>query len=294
VPCTHGGGYIPPVNPRAAEALVPLVGLVAFLFSTMAVFGVRALLFGRPHTPDIEKRQRTILAKFFQEWWIWLWSPVERFCLRLGISPDAITVASTAVAGLAAVLLGFGWLSLGGWVYLAGSSFDFIDGRGGGVTGGVSRGSAFLDSTLDRVGELMVFGGLAVAFRDSPVLFAALGAAGASLMVSYARARGESLGAGDAAKVGGMQRPERVVVTGVACALSPLADAWWRAGSGRAVVGSALAALAVLATATAARRTWVIYRALRAAEPIPVPHRAPFRLADVFRLDAARKRKVVR
>jgi CDP-diacylglycerol---glycerol-3-phosphate 3-phosphatidyltransferase len=292
--------YTPPVatfvavNPRAAEALLPLVALVAFLLGTMGVFGAKAVLFGRPHTPDIEKRQRTILAKFFQEWWIWLWGPVERLCLRAGISPDAITMGSTFVAAAAAALFGFGWLSVGGWVFLAGASFDFIDGRVARATGRSTRAGAFLDSTLDRVGELLAFGGLAVAFRGTGILFAALAAAGASVLVSYARARGEALGAGEAAKVGGMQRPERIVVTGVACALTPLADALWGAGAGRTVVGSALAVLAVLTTATAARRTWVIYRAMRAAEPAAIA-RPAFRLADVFRLDAsARRRKAVR
>ncbi|MGC3998262.1 MAG: CDP-alcohol phosphatidyltransferase family protein [Anaeromyxobacter sp.] len=279
------------MTPTAAEALLPLIGLVAFLLSTLAIFAARAVLVGRPHTPDIEKRQRSFLAKFFQEWWIWLYTPAERACLRLRISPDAITLASTVVTAGSAVLIGFGWLSLGGWVFLFASSFDFIDGRVARATGRVSRAGAFLDSTLDRVGELLVFGGLAVAFRGTPVLFAALGAAGASVLVSYARARGEALGAGEAAKVGGMQRPERVVVTGVSLALSPLAEAAWGPGSGRGLVGTALTALAVFAAFTAARRTWVIYRSLRGADPAPAA-RPPFRLADVFRLEP--RRKVVR
>ena len=252
-----------------ALAVVPLVVFLGTILATLVVFTVKAALVGRPHTPDIEKRQRTILAKFFQEWWIWLWGPIERLCLRLHVSPDAITLASTTVGAGAAVLFGLGWLSLGGWVFLAGSSLDFIDGRVARATGRVSRAGAFLDSTLDRVSELLVFGGLAVTFRESAVLYAAIAAAGASLLVSYARARGESLDAGDVARVGGMQRPERVVVTGVACALSPLADAGWGAGTGRAVVGVALTALAALATATAIRRTRAIYRALRAAEHLP-------------------------
>lgn len=274
-------------------ALLPLLSLLSFLFATLLAFTIRAALVGRPRTPDIEKRQRTILAKFFQEWWLWLYGPVERLCLRLGISPDAITIASTLVAAAAAVFIGFGWLSLGGWVYLFGASLDFIDGRVARATGRTSRAGAFLDSTLDRVAELMVFGGMAVLFRASPILFGALGAAGTSLVVSYARARGEALGVGDAAKVGGMQRPERIVVTGAACAFSPLADAIWGPGGGRGLVGSALIALSVLTAATAARRTWVIYSALRTAEPAPVA-RPQFRLADVFRMDTARRRKVVR
>ncbi len=278
-----------PVTPHAAEALLPLLGLVAFLVATLLVFTVRTLVFGRKHEAYIENREKTILAKFFQEWWIWLWTPVERLCLRLGVSPDAITIVSTLVAGAAAVLIGFGWLSLGGWVFLFGSSFDFIDGRVARATGRSSRAGAFLDSTLDRVGELVMFGGLAVLFRNSPALFAALAGAGSSMIVSYARARGEALGAGDSAKVGGMQRPERVVLTGLSCALSPIVDLVFGVGMGRAVVGGALVILAVLTTATAARRTWSIYRGLRAAEPTPL-RKAPFRLADVFRLDTTARR----
>ncbi len=270
-----------------ATATIPLLGVVTLLLSTLVVFTVRSVLLGRPHTPDIDRRPRTILAKFFQEWWLWLFRPVERLCLRLGIPPDAITVASTVAAAAAGVLMGLGFLSLGGWVYLFGASLDFIDGRVARASGRTSRAGAFLDSTLDRVAELLVLGGLAAAFRGSPALLAAIGVAGASLMVSYARARGEALGAGSVAQVGGMQRPERIVVTGVVCALSPLADAFWGPGVGRAVVGCALAVLAVLTTATAARRTLAIYRALRAGEPAPVA-RPSFRLADVFRLDARR------
>jgi hypothetical protein len=88
-----------------------------------------------------------------------------------------------------------------------------------------------------------------------------------------------------------MQRPERIVVTGVACALSPLADAAAGPGTGRAVLGCALAALALLTAGTAARRTVSIYRALRAAEPASVA-RPAFRLADVFRLESRRGKAV--
>lgn len=284
------------MNPRTAAAVLPVAGLLAFFLTTLAVFTARAALLGRPHTPDIEARNRSILAKFFQEWWIWLFRPLERACVRLGVPPDAITLASTAIGGCAALLFGNGHLAAGGWVFLFGSSLDFVDGRVARATGRSSAAGAFLDSTLDRVSELVVFGGLAAYYRSSPVLFAALAAAGASLVVSYARARGEALGAGEAARVGGMQRPERVVVSGVACALSPLADAGFGDGAGDAIVGAALTALAVLATATAIRRMLAIYGALKRAAPAaarPEP-RATFRLADVFRFDTARRRKAAR
>jgi len=234
------------VTEKAVEALLPLLGVVGFLMTTLLVFTARALVRGRPHTPDIDKRERTILAKFFQEWWVWLYSPVEQFCLRLRISPDAITLVSTAAAAAAGVLMGLGHLSVGGWLYLFGASLDFIDGRVARATGRASKAGAFLDSTLDRVAELVVFGGLAVYFRATPYLYAAIGAAGASLLVSYARARGESLDAGDVVKVGGMQRPERIFVSGLACALSPIVDVTWGAEAGRTVVGAAMAVHAEL------------------------------------------------
>jgi CDP-diacylglycerol--glycerol-3-phosphate 3-phosphatidyltransferase len=278
-----------PVTPSAAEALAPLLGLVGFLLSTLLYYSIKAAIFGRKREAYIENRQRSILAKLFQEWWIWLWTPVERFCLRLRLSPDAITTAATFVVALSAVLIASGHFSSGGWVFLAGSSFDFIDGRVARATGRVSRAGAFLDSTLDRVGELFVFGGLAVAYRQSWVLFAALLAAGAATLVSYARARGEAVNAGDTVKIGGMQRPERIVLTGIPCALSPISDLLFGAGAGRSVVAGALTVLAVLTTLTAIRRTWSIYHALRLQDPTPA--QPPFRLADVFGLESARSKK---
>jgi phosphatidylglycerophosphate synthase len=275
------------VTPVLAEALLPLIGVLTLLVATLAVFSARVAIFGRQPEPYVAGRPRSFLAKFLQEWWIWLFRPIERVCIGVHVPPDGITIASTLVAALAAALLALGHLSLGGWVYLFSASLDFVDGRVARASGRATKAGAFLDSTLDRVSELLVLGGLAVAFRRSPALYAALGAAGASLVFSYARARGEALGAGESARAGGMQRPERVVVTGVACALSPLAEAL-RAGGGRLLVGSALTVLAVLTTATAARRVHSIYRALARREPPPV--RRASRLAAVLRLDAAHRR----
>jgi phosphatidylglycerophosphate synthase len=279
------------VTPTAAQALLPLIGLLAFLLGTLAVFAARCALFGVPDTPEIAKREHTIIARALQEWWVWLFRPAERLCVRLGISPDALTVASALAAVVAGALLGAGHLSVGGWVYLFGASLDFIDGRVARATGRVTRAGAFLDSTLDRVAELAVLIGLAVALKDGPFVLAPLAAAAASVLVSYARARGEALGAGGEAKVGGMQRPERVIVTGAASALSPLADALGVPGGGRGVVGVALTLLAVSSALTAARRIWAIYSALRAAEPGARP--AARRLAHVFRLEAGRRRDAI-
>jgi phosphatidylglycerophosphate synthase len=186
--------------------------------------------------------------------------------------------------------MGHGMLAAGGWTYLAGAGLELAGGR---LAGRTTRAGAFLGSAVDRVAELLVLGGLATTFRDSPALLAALAAAGASMLVSYARARGEALGAGEAARGGSFQRLERTAGIGLPCALAPLADAAWGPGSGRVVVAWGLAALAALTALSAGRRTTVIYRTLRAADPAPAD-RAPSRLARALRLVPARSRKAAR
>lgn len=265
-----------------AGMFVPLL-IAGLLVGSMLLFAVHCGVFGRPRTPYIEARQAPALWKWWMEWWVWLWGPVERASLFLGLSPDAITLASVALTAVAAWLLGAGLLAAGGWLYLGAASLDLVDGRVARALDRTTKAGAFLDSTLDRVGELLIFGALAVHFRTTPALYAALAGAGASVLVSYARARGEALGVGDEARQGGMQRAERVVLTGVPCALAPVADALFGQDGGEMVVGSALGLLAVVTTGTALRRGWAIYRALRGGAP-----RAP--LANVRWLDPARRR----
>ncbi|BDG08558.1 CDP-alcohol phosphatidyltransferase family protein [Anaeromyxobacter paludicola] len=198
--------------------------------------------------------------------WIRLWAPATRFCVRRRIHADAVTVASAVLVASAAALIGFGAIGVGGWLYLLGASLDALDGQVARASARSTRAGAFLDSTLDRVGELLVLGALAIHYRASPALAAVLAVAGASVVVSYARARGEALGAGAACKVGGMQRPERVAAVGGACALSPLGDVLLGAGAGDVLTGGALVLVAVATGVTAATRVVAIYAALSGDE----------------------------
>src|SRR5690242_14156983 len=95
----------------------------------MAVFGARCIAFGTPRTPYIDSRATSRPWKWLMEWWVWLWGPVERACLALRITPNAITIASTLATAGAAWLLGGGALAAGGWAYLFASSLDLVDGR---------------------------------------------------------------------------------------------------------------------------------------------------------------------
>ena len=85
----------------------------------------------------------------------------------------------------------------GGWLYLLTGILDILDGRIARATGKVSASGAYFDSVMDRYAEIIVFAGFAYFYRDSWVLFLVLAASLGSIMVSYTRARGESLGAGE-------------------------------------------------------------------------------------------------
>jgi phosphatidylglycerophosphate synthase len=147
-----------------------------------------------------------------------MFEPMALALGRLGLSPDALTVIGFAITIAGAVLLaGQAWL-LGGIVILVGGIFDLFDGTLARATGRVSRWGAFLDSTLDKAGEIVVYLGVISGLQEArmtngPLLAAA--AMGAALMVSYTRARSEGLdltnGSGMAA-VGIMPREVRLVV----------------------------------------------------------------------------------
>jgi phosphatidylglycerophosphate synthase len=270
---------------RTAEALLPIAGIASLLLVAMVVFVARCLALGRPRTPYVEARGANPVWKWLMEWWIWTWGPVERVCIGLRIPPDAISVASALATGAAAWFLAQGALAVGGWTYIFGASLDLVDGRVARALGVESRAGAFLDSTLDRLCELLVFGALALHFRASPILVAVLGATAASLLVSYTRARGESLGVRAEARTGGMQRAERVVLTGVPCALSPVFALVLGPAGGDVAVGSALSILAVVTSFTALHRFVSIYRSLRG------PAAGEGALGNVRWLDNARRRQ---
>ncbi len=136
-----------------------------------------------------------------------------RFFVRLGLSPNAMTVLGFAGSIAGAVLLGFGAISLGGIVILVSGTADALDGTMARLRGEATRFGAFLDSTLDRVSELFLFSGLAIHFAlGNNVLGVALALAAAigSIMVSYEKARAEALGFD--CKVGLLTRMERYLV----------------------------------------------------------------------------------
>lgn len=140
--------------------------------------------------------------------------PVVTFLARYRLSPDVLTVAGMLAHFLLAYLIAIGEMRWAGIATLLLAPLDAFDGALARKLGRKQGGfGAFLDSTLDRLAEIILFGGFIYYFMmlDDPQMLAiTYFAVTGSLMVSYARARAESLGYDS--KVGIASRVERYAV----------------------------------------------------------------------------------
>jgi len=154
-----------------------------------------------------------MLDRFKTFWQTVMLAPFIRLFLRLGISPDTVTVVGTlGVCAGALVFFPQGMLWQGVLVIAAFVFSDLIDGQMARTLGRTDQFGAFLDSTLDRVADGAVFGGLALYFawvaEDSLYLVLSLVCLVMGGVTSYARARGEGLGF--VAKTGLAERADRL------------------------------------------------------------------------------------
>jgi CDP-diacylglycerol--glycerol-3-phosphate 3-phosphatidyltransferase len=165
-----------------------------------------------------------MLNRFARAFATRLLSPVARLLLRLGVSPDVVTLVGTlAVCGAALWFYPRGQLLLGTIVIAVFVFADSLDGIMARSSGRSSVWGAFLDSTLDRMADAAVFGGLVLYFADGEGTQAMLGQQLAlaclvfGQLVSYARARAEGLGM--TANVGIAERADRLVAVLLAAGL---------------------------------------------------------------------------
>jgi len=135
------------------------------------------------------------------------------FLNRLGIHPNTLTLAGLAGNFLAAMFLARGEYLIGGLIALAMGPVDALDGTMARLRGEASNFGAFVDSVSDRYSELLIYGGLLTHYLgsgDSLYVGLTFAAAAGSVLVSYNRARAESLGF--QAKIGILTRMERFVI----------------------------------------------------------------------------------
>lgn len=149
---------------------------------------------------------------------------------RTPLTPNQVTVVGLALTFLAAGLVATGQLRWAGVVLIVAGTCDILDGALARSTNAAYPYGAFLDSTLDRYSEGAVYLGLAAYFvtvggpLQEWLVLATLAALAGSFLVSYVRARAQSLGF--VCKTGLFQRPERVVATVVGLLLG----GWWLYG----------------------------------------------------------------
>lgn len=167
-----------------------------------------------------------MLNKYARAFFTRVLTPFAAFLLRRGVSPDAVTLIGTAgvVAG-ALVFFPRGEFFWGTITITLFVFSDLVDGNMARQAGTSSRWGAFLDSTLDRVADAAIFGGLALWYagsgNDNVLCAVAIFCLASGQVVSYTKARGESIGLPVAVN-GLIERAERLVISLVAAGLAGL------------------------------------------------------------------------
>jgi CDP-diacylglycerol--glycerol-3-phosphate 3-phosphatidyltransferase len=238
--------------------LAIFAALVAFALASMPVYawsGARRQ--PDPNAPSV--KGSFVLGSFVRDWFYWFLRPVDRLSLAIGLGPLFYNLTGVFFGVLSGVLFAIpGWTVAAGWSVLMGGIADIMDGRIARARGIANRRGAFIDSTLDRFAEFGSFVGLAARFGNQPLaLVFVVAGLGGSLLVSYTRARGESVGV--LCKEGLMQRAERLMLLGFAGIFDPAVSA--AVGRENALLIPALGLIAVGTVGTAIYRTvWIARR----------------------------------
>ena len=193
--------------------------------------------------------------------------PAISLLARHNVSPNAITTVGTLLTIAAGVVYGTGHIMTAGWIMAATAFFDVVDGEVARRTGRSTVFGAFYDSTLDRVADGALMAGLTVFYATNPIhhniymmVICLIGIIG-TFLVSYTRARAESLGID--AKVGVMQRPERIVLLSAPQALFGL---FW---NGWVLIGIVIL-LSVTSWITAVQRIAFVHRFTQHPDSKPI------------------------
>jgi CDP-diacylglycerol--glycerol-3-phosphate 3-phosphatidyltransferase len=203
-----------------------------------------------------------MLDRFKTFWQGVVLAPIVNLFIRLNVSPDAVTLVGTIGVCVGALAFFPRGHLLAGVIFITCFIFsDLVDGAMARKTGRSSSFGAFLDSTLDRIGDGAIFGGLALYFAgpgDSRLyLWLSMICVVMGAVTSYARARAESLGY--TAQVGIAERADRLVAILVMTGLGAIFDL-------PVLMYVTLWALAAASTITVGQRIWTVRQQALAAE----------------------------
>lgn len=192
---------------------------------------------------------RRLLPESLQKGFFKLLIPLVNMLTKWKVHPNSLTLAGLIITAMAAAALFKGHLRTGGVLILLGGLCDSLDGNLARATDKANAPGALLDSVIDRYSEFVMFLGIAAYFitmKNDLILVVIFFALCGSIMVSYTRARAESLGY--ESKAGMMQRAERIVCLGFGALIHP------------AVFKLSIWLVAILANATALQRLRKAYR----------------------------------
>jgi CDP-diacylglycerol---glycerol-3-phosphate 3-phosphatidyltransferase len=152
-------------------------------------------------------------------------TPVARAALRMGLTPDSVTIIGTAASVIGALTLfptgQLFWGTLVVWFFVLA---DMLDGAMARVRGGGTRFGAVLDATCDRISDGAVFSGLlwwaAFGLKSAHLVVATLICLVTSQVISYIKARAEASGLNGGGGI--IERPERLIIVLVGAGLSDL------------------------------------------------------------------------
>ncbi len=253
------------------------IGLIAGTLVVGLAYAGRVTRVGAARHARIERAGSSpLLGKSAMELGYWAMAPVARFFIALGLTANAVSWLSLALAGAAGATLALGHFGVGAVLSVVSSVCDAIDGYVARETGTASESGEVLDAAVDRYAELFFLGGIALHERhDALTLALTLAATAGAIMVSYSTAKAEALGV--EAPRGAMRRQERAVYFVLGAGLVPVvaaAAARWGlpAFVDRWPLLAMLALVAVVGNVSAVRRLRAVAEAVRKPAPAPQRH----------------------
>ena len=175
-----------------------------------------------------KEQERTTLTDQARVRFRGLLNAIGEFLNGLGLTPNMMTILGVIGNTIGAVFLSMGQMTIGGLIILAMGPIDALDGTMARLRGMDGKFGAFVDSVSDRYSELIIFGGLLYYYAhegDSLGAVLVFAASAGSVLVSYVRSRGQSLGWDT--KVGILTRMERYLVLAPTLILNiPMVGLW--------------------------------------------------------------------
>ena len=201
------------------SSVVPLIIFNGGFIAGYLIFLIIKKLTGKKDK-DKKKAHSKLIWSSLQDYWFTITEPVVQLFIKMGITPNSITVFGVFISLFSAILFAQGNIGSAGWVMIAGGVFDLMDGRVARATNKVTKQGAFLDSVMDRYSDGLILGGLLIMFRDHWLVYFLIMSFIGFFCVSYTKARAEATGI--KCDVGFFQRPERIFSLGLSAIFSPI------------------------------------------------------------------------